>query len=98
MDFGPLDRSTELHGPHATQVERHANELKLGLHLVQTPHAELPESQDGLDPAIRWLDDPLALPIGLPAFIGEQLFLHGRRARILLGVDLYLLFAFSSQR
>ena len=45
-------RSAFLQGTHSSQVQRQAHELELRLHAVQPSHAELPEPQHVLDPAL----------------------------------------------
>jgi hypothetical protein len=61
-------------------VQLHAHALELGADLVQSAHAELPETEHGLDPAVGRLGGPLALAVFGLALEGLLLGLHGPRA------------------
>jgi hypothetical protein len=73
------------------------SELELRLHVVQPSHAELPEPQHVLDPAVGRLGNPLALAIGAAALIGLKLGRHGQGAWVLARVDFDLRLALASQ-
>jgi len=80
------------------QVERHAHELPLGLHPVQTAHAELAKSQHALDPAIGRFCNPFAPTVSLARFGGLHLLHHRRSQRQGGGVDRAMALAFTADR
>ena len=73
-------------GSQPLDVEGQAHEVPLSGDLLQSPHAEAPESEHFLDPAVRRLRQPLALRIPRPAFRRAQLLDHSARRRMTLRV------------
>ena len=58
----PAPASARGHRPHPLDVQRQAHEVPLAAHLRQASQAESSESEHLLDPPVRRLREPLALP------------------------------------
>src|SRR5687767_5359318 len=63
-------------GPQLLKVQGQTDQRPLTLDLLQTSYAEMPETQDGFDPAVDRLDDPFSLGIELSPFRAFESLLH----------------------
>ena len=69
---------------HPAQVHDCADQGPFGPHLADASHADLPESQDVLDPSEDWFDDPLSLSVTILSLLTPHPLPHGIRARMSL--------------